>query len=584
MNASAAVQELPALRRKAAGLATLVEVSGALASTLDLGRILQATTDGVCRLTAFDTAAVYLLDGETLRLGATSPALPPDFPEPLRLAPLADHPHIRGALAVGAPLQLPDVREAQLTPAERVAVEQRGLRTVLYTPMIAGVKPVGVLIVSDGAVRPLDPDEVDLCRTLANLAALATENARLYGRGQAAAAEKARADAARHEMERRLLHAQKLESLGLLAGGIAHDFNNLLQAMLGNLDLARLDLPEGAAARAAVEDAALAASRARDLTRQLLAYSGRGRFVVRPTDLTALVQENARLFRSGVPRTCAIELHLADGLPPVEADAGQLQQVVMNLLTNAADAVGGRPGTITVTTALRPDAPDLLAGGRTGAVPPSPAWVVLEVRDTGCGMDQATQDRMFDPFFSTKGHGRGLGMAALLGIVRGHRGTIQVESAPGAGATVRVLLPTASGAAPAEAAGPGPLVQATPAAGTVLVVDDEELVRRAGLSMMRALGLPALGAAGGREAVELVRSRPGVVGTVLLDLTMPDLDGLATLDALHALDPSLRVILSSGFDAEESLRRSAGRRVAGFLQKPFTVAALRQALGLPPRS
>jgi CheY-like chemotaxis protein len=204
--------------------------------------------------------------------------------------------------------------------------------------------------------------------------------------------------------------------------------------------------------------------------------------------------------------------------------------------------------------------------------------VAVEVTDTGCGMEARTLERMFDPFFSTKGHGRGLGMSALLGIVRGHRGTVLVESAPGKGTTVRVLVPAAHAAAAspdADAAPSGPGGAApTTAAGTVLVVDDEELVRRSCQALVRALGLPVLTAAGGREALELVRARPGVVRTVLLDLTMPEMDGLATLEALHALDPTLRVVLASGFDAEEMLRRAGSASVAGFLQKPFTAAEL----------
>jgi GAF domain-containing protein len=308
---AATVLEVPVLRRRAERLSTLVEVTGALAATLELEAILQAATDGVTRLAGFDTAAVYLLDGPTLRLGATTPALPPDFHEQLRLAPLSDHPHIGRALDSHSPVLLPDTRTADLTPAERLATEGRGLRTILYAPMIAGVKPVGVLIVSDtSAPRQLAADDVDLCRTLANLAALAIENARLFqgGRDYAAALERQAAEARlaeteRLELERRLLHAQKLESLGILAGGIAHDFNNLLQAVLGHLDLALQELTPGSSAREAVEQSAQAARRATDLTRQLLAYSGKGRFVVRPVDLNDLVRENAHLFRASVPHT-----------------------------------------------------------------------------------------------------------------------------------------------------------------------------------------------------------------------------------------------------------------------------------------
>jgi len=586
-NHPALVDDVSALRRRAAGLATLVEVSSALAATLDLETILQATTDGVCRLAGFNTAAVYLLEGETLRVGATTPPLPPSFPEPLRMAPLGEHPHIARALATAAPLLVPDVREEELTDAERIAVEQRGLRTVLYAPMVAGVKAVGVLIVSDtDAPRTMTPDEVDLCRALASLAALAAENARLYqaGREHVAALERQseearRAEVERLDLERRLLHAQKLESLGILAGGIAHDFNNLLQAMLGNLDLAIPELPEGAAVREPVEQAAHAAKRATDLTRQLLAYSGKGRFVVQPIDLSALVRENAHLLRASVPHTCAIELRLAGDLPAVEADVGQLQQVIMNLITNAADAIGSQAGTITIATALREGGPAAHAGGRIADVEPAAAYVALEVADNGSGMEPSTVARLFDPFFTTKGVGRGLGMSALLGIVRGHRGNIFVDSTPGRGSTLRVLFPAsrASPGHPVSPVVPG-RPRTAPESATVLVVDDEELVRRACRTMLVRLGMRVLLAASGLEAVEVLRAHPAGVRFVVVDLSMPGMDGLATLDALLAVDPSLRVIISSGFDEQALLGRGATGRIAGFIQKPYTVGDLREAL------
>jgi signal transduction histidine kinase len=593
---SAFAENVEALRRRATGLATLVEVSGTLAATLDLGQVLQATTDGVCRLAGFDTAAVYSLDGESLWLGATTPTLPPDVPEELRLAALADHPHIRKALACGAPVLLPDARAATLTAAERLVAEQRCLRTILYCPMVAGVKTVGVLIVAASvAPRELQPEEVDLCRTLANLAALALENAALYQAGQVHAAELARqseearrANAERLELERRLLHAQKLESLGVLAGGIAHDFNNLLQVVIANLDVALPGLPSGSTALEPVEQAALAARRAADLTRQLLAFSGRGRFVVRPIDLSAIVREDFHLLRASVPHTCAIDLRLGEGLPLVEADVGQVQQVLMNLITNAADAIGALPGTITVTTTRRKGGPETLLGSRiAGEV--ADAYVAVEVADSGCGMGPTTLERMFDPFFSTKGAGRGLGMSALLGIVRGHRGAIFVDSEPGRGTTVCVLFPVHhTGASRPEE--PAAAVEAPAAAApsdarsgraraTVLVVDDEDLVRKACVTMVRSLKRPALAAASGLEAVELLRAHRGEVQIAVVDLSMPEMDGLATLDALLGIDPTLQVILSSGFDEQSLLGRGGVVRAAGFIQKPYSLADLRARLG-----
>ncbi|MGC4119855.1 MAG: response regulator [Myxococcales bacterium] len=396
-------------------------------------------------------------------------------------------------------------------------------------------------------------------------------------------AERKRSEAERLELERRLLHAQKLESLGVLAGGIAHDFNNLLQAVLGNLDLALATASPGAPAPEGLEAAALAARKAADLTRQLLAYSGRGHFDVRAVELGQLVRDNAALLRTSVSRNVALELSLASDLPAIEADAGQLQQVVMNLLTNASEAIGSKPGTIRLSTKVREPTSDELGRTRTGRAPEAGRFVELAVADDGCGMDAATLERLFDPFFTTKKTGRGLGMSALQGIVRGHRGALLVDSTEGRGTVVRVLFPVKDGVRP-PAPEPAPAkAKATAAAsaprGAVLVVDDEELVRTVGRAMLRSLKRDVLTAASGKEALELYRAHAGHIETVLLDLSMPEMDGIATLKALRVLDPAVRVLLSSGYDEEDSVRSLPPDPNVVFLQKPYTLATLREALG-----
>jgi len=243
------------------------------------------------------------------------------------------------------------------------------------------------------------------------------------------------------ELERRLLEAQKLESLGVLAGGVAHDFNNLLMAMLGNLELAARDLSPVSPARPRLEAATAAARRAAEVTRQMLAYSGRGGFKLAGLDLNELVGENVHLLRDLLSAGATLELRLAPGVAPIEADSGQVRQVIVNLVTNAAEALGDRPGVITLTTgSVRCDAA-CLAASRLDPKPPPGLFTWLEVADTGCGMDEETRKRIFEPFFSTKFTGRGLGLAAVIGIVRGHGGAILLDSAPGQGTTVRVLLP-----------------------------------------------------------------------------------------------------------------------------------------------
>jgi PAS domain S-box-containing protein len=245
----------------------------------------------------------------------------------------------------------------------------------------------------------------------------------------------------RIEMERRLLQTQKLESLGILAGGIAHDFNNLLMAILGNLELAMDEISPVSSAHKYLENCHHASWRAADLTRQMLAYSGKGRFVVEKMNLSELVRENIQIFRSSIPATIALNLHLNRDIPFIMADISQIQQVVMNLITNAAEAIGDNAGTITLSSGLQTCDVGCLALSRFQEKPVPGDFIYLEVTDTGCGMDEETQQKIFDPFFSTKFTGRGLGMSALQGIILGHKGAIILDSKIGSGTTIRVLFP-----------------------------------------------------------------------------------------------------------------------------------------------
>jgi signal transduction histidine kinase len=577
------------LRRRTQGLSALLEVSKGLAATLDLGTVLQATTDGISHLFGIGTAAVYLLKGDMLRLEATTPPLPPQFPAELRNAPLADHPHISRAITSRMPVLIPDMVTAVLTPAERAVMEQRGLRTVLYLPLVAGVKALGMLIVGSVAEpRSIPEPDIDLFRTLSNLAALAVENARLYTSGQQYAADleqeitgRRKAEQERLEMERRLLHAQKLESLGILAGGIAHDFNNLLMAVLGNLDLALRKLSPVSPARLNIEHSAQAASRAADLTRQMLAYSGKGSFVVKPMDLSELVEENAHLFRSSVARTTELRVRLDRSVPAIDADAGQVQQVIMNLITNASEAIGDGMGMITLATGVQDCDSQCLKRSRIEDVPDAGRFVYLEVSDNGCGMDEQTLQRLFDPFFTTKAMGRGLGMSAILGIVRGHRGAIFVESTAGSGSTIRVLFPVSQRTLAVNDGPAGETAREAAesvAGGTVLVVDDEEIVRNVCKEMVESFGLTVLTAVDGRDAVEVFTKHADAISLILLDLSMPNMDGMTAFKELTRIKPGAKVLLCSGFDEQDSLQHFSGEELAGFIQKPYSLKNLREAL------
>ncbi len=371
----------------------------------------------------------------------------------------------------------------------------------------------------------------------------------------------------RRAAEETLRRAAKEESLSVLAGGVAHDFNNLLAAILGHAALALKQLPERSPARRHVEKAASTVERAADLTRQMLAYSGHGHFVVRPTDLNALIHENLPLLEVALPKSVRLEARLELELPAVDADVGQLQQVLMNLVINAAEAIGERSGTVRVATGVREvaETDDFLWRASGQSLAPG-RYVSLEVADDGLGMDSATVDRIFEPFFTTKFTGRGLGLAAVLGVVRGHHGALSVDSAPGRGTVFRLLFAPSEHGAAAESA-------AAPARGrrgaTVLLIDDEPVVRQMVGEVLAHEGFSVLEAADGASGVALFRENRERVELVLLDLSMPGLSGEETFERLREIDPAVRVVLSSGYDQHEATGRFKGRGPAGFIQKPY---------------
>jgi PAS domain S-box-containing protein len=383
-----------------------------------------------------------------------------------------------------------------------------------------------------------------------------------------------RAAADRQRFSEQLQHTQKLESLGVLAGGIAHDFNNLLTAILGHADLLLADIPSGTGSTDDVDLIIQAAHRASQLTSQMLAYSGRARLAVELVNLNDLITRMSQLLRVSTSKKVELRYSLAGGLPSIEGDPVQLQQVVMNLISNASEAIGDKAGTITVVTErIRLEEGQESPERASQALPAGP-YIRLAVTDTGSGMDEETLGRIFEPFFTTKFTGRGLGLAAVEGIVRGHHGGLWVQSAPGAGTTVRVLFPSAA-IMPEADEGPRPAGGSDNVreGGTILVVDDEEGVRRvAGRTLERA-GYSVLLAEDGPRGVELFRTRRGGIDAVLLDLTMPDMNGHQVLEALRNLDPAVRVILSSGF-SELDLASRGEAAVGVFLQKPYLASEL----------
>lgn len=389
--------------------------------------------------------------------------------------------------------------------------------------------------------------------------------------------ERKKGEEERLGLERQLLHAQKLESLGILSGGIAHDFNNLLLAVLGNLDLALMKLPPEIPARNNIGQAIKAARHAAKLTNMMLAYSGKALFIVKPLNLTELVEENATMWNAAIPKSITLEQQLEHTVPIINADAGQLQQVIMNLITNAAEAIGEGGGTILLATGSGQFDQSTLDESRLDEKVPPGCYVWLEVRDSGCGMDEETLHKLFDPFFTTKFTGRGLGMSAVLGIIRAHKGAFLIKSLPGEGTTIRVLFP-ASVEQPAitNRDGGGADLQRELIGHNlkVLVIDDEEAIRSITDDMLSELGFETVTAASGEEGAALFARDSGGIDIVLLDQIMPGIDGVSTFKKLRTVRPDIKVILASGFSQQEVAERFSGLGLNGFLPKPYVMKDL----------
>ncbi len=380
--------------------------------------------------------------------------------------------------------------------------------------------------------------------------------------------------------EAQMQHTQKLESLGILAGGIAHDFNNLLVAIVGNADLARLRLEASSPALECLDRIQAAAQRATDLTNQMLAYSGKSRFVVTEVDLSQLVGEMSELLGSVISKRATLHRELAEGLPAVEADPTQLGQVVMNLITNASDALEGDDGDVYVSTRLVDVDRGFLQQTYLDEGLPEGRYVCLEVRDTGCGMDEATRSKIFDPFFTTKATGRGLGLAATLGIVRGHRGAMRIDTEPGSGTLFRIYFPCSnapSSRAPSYAASIPP--KAIVNAG-ILVVDDESHLLEVLREQLAELGFRVLTAQTQVQALELLARAESMIDLILLDVSLSVGNENQVLQRLAETSPRLKVVLTSGYTDHEMRERVGGPldQVVGYLQKPYTHAALKRVL------
>jgi nitrogen-specific signal transduction histidine kinase/ActR/RegA family two-component response regulator len=383
-------------------------------------------------------------------------------------------------------------------------------------------------------------------------------------------------------MDEAVRQTQKLESVGVLAAGVAHDFNNILTAILGNVSLVRRRLIDGVTGPEldrALEAAERASHRAADLVKQLLNYAGKGRREMQPVDICQVMKDSLAIVRASVSRKIVIRQDVPENCPAIQADAPQLQQLMLNLVLNAAEAIGEATGEVSVRVRVR-DVPDSeLADRYAGFSLTNRRYTEIEVRDTGSGMDERTLKQIFDPFFTTKFLGRGLGLAAALGIVRSHGGGIAVQSALGKGTTFTVLVP-------AEQEGEDLLTvtdsvtEAARGDGLVLVVDDEVSIRTLIQQTLEELGYTVISAENGAQALELFDRSAEEIVVVLLDLAMPVMDGAETALAMHARRPEVPLLVMSGIADDDALRRFGHVRIAGFVPKPFSPDQLAQALAM----
>jgi two-component system cell cycle sensor histidine kinase/response regulator CckA len=379
----------------------------------------------------------------------------------------------------------------------------------------------------------------------------------------------------RKDIEKAMFDAQKLESLGVLAGGIAHDFNNLLAVIQGNAELAAKAIAPSSPGSKFLEQIDKASQRSADLCKQLLAYAGKGKLLIQSLDINPLIQEISQLLQVSVSKNSKIKYSLLKNLPEIQGDSTQLRQVILNLVINSSEAIGDNPGTITLSTGTKRLTRNDLLETRLGAELPENEYVYFEVADTGCGMSSKTLDRIFDPFFTTKFTGRGLGLAAVLGIIRSHKGTFVVTSSEGCGTKFRIYFPL-SGITSVARVSPSIVKNDWRGSGKVLVVDDEDSVRMMASQMIESFGFTVIQASDGDQALKIFKENSNDIVLVLLDMTMPQMTGEKVCRELYDFKPEAHILLMSGYTAEHANDLFVGKKLPGFIQKPFKLSLLKE--------
>ena len=432
----------------------------------------------------------------------------------------------------------------------------KGLKSLLAIPMALGKSMIGLFGFSFmRSERNWSGEDVRLLKLVADIFVNVFERKRIEEESK--------------KIDEHLRQVQKLESLGVMAGGIAHDFNNILTGIMGFAEITMMTLPKGSPVKDYVKEIIKSASKAGELTKQMLAYSGMGQFDLKSINLSIIVKDMSQLLDITITNRCHLKYHLKETLPLIEGDSTQISQITMNLIINASEAIKERGGTITVSTGTRECSQEYFSESYLSENLSEGLYVYLEIKDTGCGMTQEVQDRIFDPFFTTKFTGRGLGMAAVLGMVRAHQGAIKVYSKPGIGTTVKVLFPAI------EASMEDVNKKAKKdEKGTILIIDDEKNVRKIGKIMLERAGYNTLTASGGKEGVNIfLQAKKKEITAVILDMKMPDMNGKETFRELKAIDKDIKIILTTGYN-EEDIDCFRKNELAGFIPKPFRVKEL----------
>ena len=479
----------------------------------------------------------------------------------LREIPVDKYAYAMKPIVNGEVVYLSDISALPLeAAAEKRFAARLGITSAIIVPMIHSGRCIGLVgFASRRTRRPFDQDIIKLLSMVGSILASAVE----YKRAQDEV----------NNLEAQVRHAQKLESLGLLAGGIAHDFNNLLMGIVGNAGLALRDIPINSPSRVGILRIEKIAQHAAELTNQLLAYAGKGAFFVEVLSLSEIVENMVELLSTAICKKHKLTCNFAHFLPPIDGDAAQLSQVVMNLITNASEAIGEGSGSINLSTGLAAVDRDYLTIAHLGVNLAEGVYVFLQVTDTGSGMDDATIAKIFDPFFTTKFTGRGLGLAAVHGIVRSHGGAIRVHSTPGQGSTFTVLFPCSEREQPKKDS-PKTCSAKDPLGRLILVVDDEENVRTVIAELLKRAGFTVLTAADGQKALSLFRRYAREISASVLDMTMPDMGGEELYREFSRIVEHPRVILSSGYSEQEVIRELGDQRFASFIQKPYAPETL----------